>query len=139
MKTTNVIREEEIESKLESIRRYMSELRTRTNAHLQKIQDMVDETLLQTRTNPPTIEINNALEDSEINDTKIGELVQEKEGNAFRHDGIDPRTMIEVIDELECEGKSHEERRVSNEIKIEQCLDWEVQCTETIEEHRGST
>ena len=130
MKTTNTKREEGIESKLESIRRYMSELRTRTNAHLQKIQDMVDETLLQTRTNSSTIEINNALEDSETNDTKIGE------GNAFRHDGIDPRTMIEVIDELEYEGKSHEERRVSNEIKIEQCLDWEVRCTETIEEHR---
>ena len=38
-------REEEIESKLECISRYMSKLRIRTNEHFQKIQEMVDETV----------------------------------------------------------------------------------------------
>lgn len=89
MKTINMKREEAIESKLESISRYLGELGTRTNAHL-KNQKMLYDTLLQTRTYPLTIEMNNALEDSAINETEVEELLQEEEGSWFHQDEIDP-------------------------------------------------
>ena len=47
--------------------------------------------------------------------------------------------MTEVIDELKHEGKTSEEESLNNQIKIEQWLDWEVQCLDIIEEHRGPT
>ena len=46
--------------------------------------------------------------------------------------------MIEVIDELEHEQRKYQENSANNPVKIEQWLDWEVQCTEMIEEHRES-
>ena len=139
---TNTIRrerEEAIERRLESIRRHLGELRTRTNTHLQKIQEMLDETLLQIQTHPPTIELNSALEDSKTNEAEVVELDRVKENSWFRQDEIDPRAMIEVIDELEHEQRKYQENSANNPVKIEQWLDWEVQCTDMIEEHREST
>ena len=62
---------------------------------------MLDETLLQIQTYPPTIELNNALEDSKANETEVVELGRFEENSWFRQDELDPRATIEVIDELE--------------------------------------
>ena len=134
MNTISREREEEIDRRLESIWRYLGELRTRTNTHLQKIQEMLNETLLQIRTYPPTIEIDNALKDSKVNETEVVEPCGAEESNWFRQDEIDPQEMMEVIDELE-----HEENSANNPIKIERWLDWEVQCTDMMEERKEST
>ena len=131
--------EEATRSKLERIRRYLVSLRTSTNAHLQNIQEILDETLQQTRTYPPTIEMNNALEDTEIDETVGKDRCQKEKDSGSQYGEIDPRTMTEVIDELEYEGKTSEEESLNNQIKIEQWLDWEVQCLDIIEEHRGPT
>ena len=47
--------------------------------------------------------------------------------------------MIEVIDELENEQRKHQANSANNPIKIERWVDWEVQCTDMTEEHRGPT
>ena len=70
---------------------------------------MLDETLLQIRTYPPTIEMNNALKDSKINETEVVELRRVEENSWFSRDEIDPRAMIEVIDELEHEQRKYQE------------------------------
>ena len=100
---------------------------------------MLNETLLQIRTFPPAIEINNALKDSKVNETEVVELRRTEESSWFRQDEIDPREVIEVIDELEHEQGKHQENSANNPIKIERWLDWEVQCTDMIEERREST
>ena len=81
----------------------------------------------------------NALEDSKVNETEVVELRRVEENSWFSRDEIDPRAMIEVIDELEHEQSKHQENSAKNPIKIERWLDWEVQCTDMIEKRREST